>query len=160
MTTNYFGGVDPGWTGGIVILGADGGIVACSAGFDSEESFLESDAIQFLFNIHDDFNKAHVAVERVGANPVFGSKSSFSFGRSVGALIVALSVSEASWSYVSVVEWQKRMLIGTSKSLSTKKRARLVASRLWPRWDKLRHAGAVDAALIAEYLRRREQRLQ
>lgn len=62
--------------------------------------------------------------------------------------------------------WQKAMLPGYKKGCDTKKLALQKARELWPdeKWlatprSKVPHDGAVDACLIAEYLRRKDQNL-
>ena len=67
---------------------------------------------------------------------------------------------------IRAFEWQKAMLPGYKKGADTKKLALKLANELWPNekwmatfrsrapWD-----GAIDAAIIAEYHRRKDQNL-
>ena len=67
---------------------------------------------------------------------------------------------------VRAFEWQKAMLPGYKKGVDTKKKALELANKLWPseNWlatprSKVAHDGAVDSAIIAEHLRRKDQNL-
>lgn len=66
------------------------------------------------------------------------------------------------WERITPQSWQRNLIPG-AKAGETKARALELASRLWPRetWlasEKCRtpHDGMIDAALIAEYARRKE----
>ena len=100
---------------------------------------------------------AHVFIEHVQAMPRQGVVSMFSFGAGWGLVRGICAGLGLPYELVRPQEWQKVMLAGQPKGAEY-----LVASRLWPHenWrasDRSRkpHDGLVDAALIAEYGRRR-----
>jgi crossover junction endodeoxyribonuclease RuvC len=99
----------------------------------------------------------HVMIEAVHAMPGQGVVSMFSFGTSWGILRGICIGVGLSYELVRPQEWQKVMLAGQPKHSEY-----LVASRLWPHVDwratercRVPHSGLVDAALIAEYGRRK-----
>ncbi len=99
----------------------------------------------------------HVIIEAVQAMPGQGVVSMFTFGASWGLVRGVCAGLGLSYELVRPQEWQKAMLAGQPKQSEY-----LVASRLWPQaewrgshWSRVPHSGLVDAALIAEYGRRR-----
>lgn len=109
---------------------------------------------------------AHAFLERQQAMPSQGLSSTFQTGVGYGVLRGLLSGLQIPWSVVSAQSWQKVMLAGLARSAGPKASAGLasvVCKRLWPteEWraserSKIAHDGLCDAALIAEYGRRKE----
>lgn len=107
----------------------------------------------------------HVFVEHSQAIPHTGSTTSaFNFGAGFGKLIGIIETLKIPLTLVKPRSWQSEMLRSTSKNINTKKRALIVATRLFPQTNfilercRVAHDGAVDAALIAEYGRRKIKR--
>ncbi len=98
-----------------------------------------------------------VVVEEPGGSK--SAKAAVSMAASFHAIRALLDLRKMRWHRVTPQEWQREMLPG-SKSGETKARALELARRLWPRekWlatERCRtpHDGAIDAAIMAEWLR-------
>jgi hypothetical protein len=103
------------------------------------------------------FQKPMVFIEAVGARPRQGVVAMFSFGTGWGLVRGICAGLGIPYELVRPQEWQGLLLKGQPKGSEY-----LVASRLWPNADwraseraQVPHSGLVDAALIAEYGRRR-----
>ena len=152
----YFIGVDPGWSGAIAMLDQCGGVIALRRGYRTASEFLLAmDRLGLDRKWIQGSRQVCGAVERVNPNPKFGAKGNYSYGRAVGVLETWLFGVGLRYELVTPAVWQ-RALLKPSDGKDTKARARTVATRLWPSWAELKHSGACDAALIAEWLRRRE----
>lgn len=94
------------------------------------------------------------ALEKVSASPQMGVTSSFTFGRSYGALEMMLTMLGVPFVFVTPQTWQKAMgcLTGGDKNIS-----KAAAQRLFPAL-KITHANA-DSLLIAEWCRRNRDKL-
>lgn len=143
---NYIG-IDPGVSGAIVQLSQDGLPERWLCKFKTPTEIYE--CVRDTAVVLDD---SRFAVEHVHCNPKFGAKGNFKFGMALQAVLCGL-VREC-WEFVSPHVWQRLLL--KSDGENTKQRAKAAASRLWPGHEILKHGGAIDAALIAEWLRRRE----
>lgn len=144
---NYVG-IDPGVSGAFVRLDECGAIVGWCSQF---ADYLEIFRLVAGFLVR----PCKVAVEFVHSSPVFGAKGNWAFSAAVHALYCGLDNAGVSYELVKVNVWQKETTLKSDGS-DPKARAKAAASRLWPGHDILRHGGAIDAALIAEWLRRRE----
>jgi crossover junction endodeoxyribonuclease RuvC len=95
-------------------------------------------------------------LESVHAMPKQGVVSVFTFGEGFGVLKGALAALEIPYDLVTPQRWKRVMLDGTGKD---KGASRLAARRLWPAqsglFNRVRDDGRADAALMAEYGRRR-----
>lgn len=143
--TRVFVGIDPGASGGLVAIHENGDIlnIAKTGGLTASERRLAiTDAI-FGHNYT-------VFLEAVHAMPKQGVSSTFKFGFDFGLWQGLLQP----WGYelVSPQKWQRAMgcLTGGDKGVS-----RAAAHRLWPGEAKLLTNATADAALIAEYGRRK-----
>lgn len=150
-------GVDPGLDGGFAAL-TDGGVVlrvmpTLAVG---TKRAIDEQALVHLFL---DFQPGQTMVflESVGARPGQGVTSMFSFGLGFGVIRGVLAGLGFPYELVRPQEWQREMLTGQPKGSEY-----ATASRLWPNtsWTATPrcsrpHSGLVDAALIAEYGRRR-----
>lgn len=99
----------------------------------------------------------HVWIEAVQAMPKQGVVAMFTFGTGWGLVRGICAGLGLRYELVRPQEWQRALLLGQPAGAEY-----LVASRLWPgtsfrasSQSKKPHSGLVDAALIAEYGRRR-----
>ena len=148
-------GIDPGFDGALVALTHEGLELALMPVVAvGKRRKLDEQAIVGWLAIH---RPAHIFIESVQAMPRQGVVSMFSFGAGWGLVRGICAGLGLSYELVRPQEWQKAMLAGQPKGSEY-----LVASRLWPtaNWRATPrcfkpHSGLVDAALIAEYGRRR-----
>lgn len=152
MRAALFVGVDPGSHGALVALDQRGS-VADFATWESVETMAEA-----LWNRIGPKAQGRwlprVVLEHTHAHPHWSARSCFSFGQWTGAVRAVTCVAGVPLEIVTVYLWQKTMFAG-SDGKTPKAKARNVAKRLWPNWE-VEHDGLIDAALIAEWLRRRE----
>lgn len=146
-----FCGIDPGASGGIVILDAKGGIVGAW-----KMPPTDHDVAELLGGFAPRIRRA--VIEAVHSMPGQGVASSFKFGASYGGLRMALACLRIPFEGVSPSKWTSDMgLNRKSRSegrTAKKNRNKARAQQLWPA-EKFTHATA-DAALMAEWLRLRE----
>ena len=134
-------GIDPGKSGGIAwILDKDVEAVKMPA--------TNRDLLDELKLIRD-HNEAICMLEKVHSMPKQGVVSTFSFGKNVGHIEMALTAVEIPYDEVTPAKWQRALgcLSGGDKNVTKRK-----AQELFPSL-KITHAIA-DALLIAEYARR------
>lgn len=156
----FFVGVDPGLTGGIVVLDADGGILSKSIMPRREDGSIDSERVfdilpTKVLGIDDVF----LTIEKVWSFPNQGVSSTFTFGKATGVIIGALETALSVRAYeVSPQTWQ-RNLWGNVEN--TKKAAVEFAETNWPEETFLAtarsrkpHQGMIDAACLAEWSRR------
>lgn len=144
-------GVDPGKTGGMVLLRDDGAILT-SLPLDLLELRTIAEHLR-------DWAPTHTFVEQVSAMPGQGVVSTFTFGRVFGEVLGMLAALDLPHTLVRPATWQKVAYAGVSGD--GKERSRVAAARLFPKENfhatprsRTPHGGMVDAALIAEYGRR------
>jgi crossover junction endodeoxyribonuclease RuvC len=152
MERDMYLGVDPGQSGGFVLLDPDGRVDAAW-----KMPATERDTADLLGEFAPRIRVA--AIEAVHSMPGQGVSSSFKFGASYGGLRMALICLRIPFTGVSPHKWTSDMGL-TRKTLSEgrtakKNRNKARAQELWP-GTKWTHATA-DAALIAEWIRRRER---
>lgn len=143
-------GIDPGVSGGLAVLRADGTTEYVRA-FNPE--MTEEDLVTAIrcgigaLYVND---SQMVFMEKVGYKAGDGGKGSFTFGRVVGLIRGALLAQNYKPIDVYPMLWQGTMgcLSGGNKNVTKRK-----AMELFP-GEKITHAVA-DALLIAEYGRRR-----
>ncbi|MDQ2696926.1 MAG: hypothetical protein M3Z21_16430 [Pseudomonadota bacterium] len=146
-----FLGVDPGISGALAVLDADGALVdhlhmpIIQGG---KRARVNAAALaQFLAGFQGQRLTAYV--ERVGAMPGQGSASMFSFGHSAGVLEGVLAALEIPLELVVPAAWKRHHgLIGRPKDA-----ARARAVHLYPAapLHRKRDAGLADAILIGRY---------
>jgi hypothetical protein len=143
----YFVGIDPGKSGGVVILTGAGAIFEAWPMPELDELKLLSEWIVT--------NKAFVAIEDVQPDRGWQIKSAWTFAKHVGQLHLLFPKAKL----VSPKTWQAKMTKGYP-SKDPKERALMAASVRWKAMTWLAttrcknpHDGMIDAALIAEYLR-------
>lgn len=135
-------GIDPGASGGIAISNISGISV-------HKMPATERDVVELL----ETWGRPRFAfIEKVGAMPRQGVSSTFKFGMHYGFLRGVLTALAIPFEDVTPQKWQATM---RCLSKGDKNVTKATAQRLWPdiKWT---HATA-DAALIAEYGRRRLQ---
>jgi hypothetical protein len=138
----HYMGIDPGYSGAIVVIDEDGGFVASIRLSDTEHDVADF-VDEFSHNI------TLGVLERVSAMPRQGVSSTFKFGTSYGfcrGLLVSFAVP---FEDVTPGKWQREL---KCLSKGDKNVTKAAAQRLFPD-QKVVHATA-DAMLLAEYARR------
>ncbi len=144
MRATYMG-IDPGKSGGIAFV-TDG------LGPEAYKMPETEHDIWHLIGIYK--QAAHAVIENVHSMPGQGVSSTFTFGKSFGGLLMALTAAEIPYTVVSPGVWQKKMgCLSKGDKNVTKRRAQ----QLFPS-TQITHATA-DALLLAEYARRVENGL-
>ncbi len=151
---SYYVGWDPGKSGALVMLNADGSY---------DQSFLLKDG----WGIHPSAFMQGVrhCVEKVHAMPGQGVTSMFSFGMSYGGILAILELKESPHTLVTPQAWKKEIL----KGLNYKGDKKIAAEWLFrehpeakevciPPRCRVPNMGLVDAWCIAEYGRRHWRR--
>lgn len=165
-------GIDPGLTGGIVVLGEDRKLLAkypipsiittkkMSGGKTKRTSAIDLNGLRKIFEEWADFIDV-VYLEKVSAMPNQGVVSVFKFGRVFGILEAMVAAYKMPVVMVTPRTWCKTMHKGVSPDLSPKAKSGVVLGRLFPEIDlratersKKPHEGMLDALLIAEYGRK------
>ena len=156
--TRSFVGIDPGKSGGIVII-------------EGSEIFCEKMPLSCLDIWHCiarlDCNGpiTHIYLEKVHSSPQQGVRSAFTFGEGFGMLQMALAAKESyPHTLVTPQVWQRELGIPPRKKKepigSFKERLRAYAQRLYPKSEIWKgttltlQRSVSDAILIAEYGRR------
>lgn len=141
-------GIDPGQSGGMVLLLTDGSIVDRLAFANKTEHDIRETFMEYI-----ELADLRAYIETVHSMPGQGVASTFKFGRNFGFLIGMLTAMAIPYELVTPQKWQKAMGIPPrSKNASKgdhKRNLKSAAQRLWPRakWT----LAICDAALIAEY---------
>lgn len=157
-------GVDLGLNGGIAAVDSDSGALVSALPMPIARKTYD---IPALLDILRHYNPADcmLAYEALHVMPpgMGGSKSNFARGYGMGVIETALAALRIPSQPVRATVWQKAMFKGLKVDKGESKAAALtVARRLWPSetWlvglnrRRVPHEGLVDAALIAEWLRR------
>lgn len=152
-------GIDPGVTGGLVIL-TEGGIV-------DDYIAMPSTELDLWKWISKKKGVDEVYLEKVWAAPTQGRKqggsSMFKFGYGYGLVNMAVTAAGLRLHHVTPLTWQKELKIPSKKKEETKpqhkERLRKKAQQLYPNldvWDRTlgEQRAVCDALLIAEYGRR------
>ncbi|MCK6470855.1 MAG: Holliday junction endonuclease [Planctomycetes bacterium] len=153
---NYLG-CDPGLDGGLAALTPEGLVlrVMPAVAVGKRRQLDEQAIVQWLMQFQP--ASTRVFIEAVGARPKQGVVAMFSFGTGWGLVRGVCAGLGLPYELVRPQEWQGEVLKGQPPGSEY-----LVASRLWPNaeWraserSSKPHDGLVDAALLAEYGRRR-----
>jgi len=148
-------GIDPGLDGGLAAIGPEGlelmRMPVVPVG--KRKQIDEQVVVAWLARVR----PGCVFIEKVGARPGQGVVAMFTFGTGWGLVRGVCAGLGLPYELVRPQEWQRSMLAGQPKGSEY-----LVASRLWPNaeWRASGRSnrildGLVDAALIAEFGRRR-----
>ena len=137
-----FLGIDPGKTGGI--SRHDGKTIAAFKFTDC----TPADMYSIIYDVSRG-SSVVALIEKIHSMPKQGVKSSFTFGRNYGMLLMALTALKIPFEYVTPSVWQKHLkcLTKGDKNITKKK-----AQELFP-YLKITHYTA-DALLIGEYYKR------
>lgn len=141
-------GVDPGKNGGYAVID-DCGVRA----YPWDDVFFVSD-----MNALRTRQGIMAAVEKVGARPGQGTVSMFSFGKSAGYIEGVLTALGIPYQLIPPATWKREFsLIGKDKRASIAACRKLFPELDLHRTEKCRvdSDGKAEAALIAEYARRR-----
>lgn len=148
--TPLYLGIDPGLSGGIAALTADGAVAWTSKMFDNERGLLDA-LLGLSSSTLDETGQPHIraSLERVHSSPQMGVTSAFTFGKGYGGLRMALLAADVSFEEVTPQSWQKSLgcLSRGDKNVTKRK-----AQDLFPRVT-VTHAIS-DALLLAEFCRR------
>lgn len=149
MAFEFFIGIDPGKTGGLVLLSAQRVILGKMpmGTLDETINFLSSVKGQVL-----------VVIEKAQAMPKNGAVGMFNYGQGYGEILGALSALGIPHLCVPPRKWASRMHEGIPRDLEPKLRSLQAVGHLFPGLDlkatprcSKQHEGMVDAILIAEY---------
>lgn len=155
-------GIDPGITGGIVVLNEDGDIVqALRTPIYVERGKKHYDVPgmrEVLMRAAKDGGQPLAGIEKVGTLPRDGRVGAFNFGVGYGLWLGLLSGLYISYMEITPQGWQSKMLAGLPKGPQTKASAVRASKSLFPHIPIGIKAdwGIADAALIAEYTRRKD----
>ncbi len=152
-------GIDPGSSGGIAIIWADGRAQAFAMPYDHGD--YDEAALRSMMDMEGE--QAFAVLEKVHAMPKQGVSSSFTFGAGWGLIRGLLSGLQVPYMLVTPQAWQKVMLAGEEHKdrKERKDSAVRVARRLFPDVSllptpkcKKASDGMAEALLIAEFGRR------
>ena len=144
-------GIDPGKTGAVCAMHADGP--------DVRRFPEDGDPLETMAELMSEYYIAHAYLERVSAMPGNGAVSMFNFGRGYGLIQGWLRGLLIPFTLVSPRVWQKELHLGCSGA-DAKARSAQAAKQLFPAAElvlprcRKPHDGMVDALLIAEWGRR------
>lgn len=149
-------GIDPGYSGAIAVLGADGGVLKMH---DMPVYYKENNRkaidIQAIKTIFLEQAPKHVVIEQVASRHGDGPVGAFSFGAGYGILLGLLAGIGIPHTTVLPQVWKKDLSVPANKD-----EARARASQLLPLyssfWLLKKHDGRAEAALIALYGLRRQ----
>ena len=157
MTTQWYGGIDNGFTGAVAFINADGTeavvhdapLFVVQSGKRKRQE-LNADAMANILRIP---GLIRVAVEKAATMPKQGIASSGRFMHGHGLWMGILAALKIPHEIVPPQRWKKTVLHGMGKD---KDAARMRAQQMFPKIDLslVKHHGRADALLIAEWLRR------
>lgn len=156
-------GIDPGLTGGVVVLDGDGFLdYALRTPVIKEKSKRHFDIPSMVECVRkgmDSDPRFMVAIEKVGAMPRDGRVGAFNFGKGYGLWLGILGALSIPYLEITPQRWQSTMLAGLPRGPHTKISAVQRSKSLFPTLPIRNKTdwGMADAALIAEYARQQKQ---
>lgn len=153
-------GIDPGLKGGLALYQPSQLVVWAMPTVKvmrngSERGETDMQQLLALFRIAKR-EGATAVVEKVGARRGEAASSAFTFGKGYGAILMGLAACEVPVEHVAPQTWKKAMATPADKGM-----ARARASEVFPShanlWPLKKDDGKAEAALMAEYLRRKLQ---
>lgn len=144
-------GIDPGLTGAIAILAADGSFVSVAdlpVIRDAKLAWIDGSELQSMILTSLEGRTAVAVVERVSSMPGQGIASSFQFGVGFGSVLGVLQALHIRIELITASSWKR------SYGLSKDKRASLHKARLLFPTAELhlaKHDGRAEALLLAQY---------
>jgi len=156
-------GIDPGKTGGIVILSSIPGY--------SRETLIpmpqtEHDLWQVFDALRSHGRPVTAVIEKVWGMPGQSSVAMFNFGQGYGSLRLALTAIGAEWEEITPQAWMKALSIPSGKKgedkAAKKLKLKVKAQQLYPKlgiWNeaKYKQMAICDALLIATYCKRKHE---
>lgn len=144
-------GIDPGLTGALAVLDADGIIVTLAdlpVIRDRSLAWIDGGELQSLLLDALRGRPARAVVERVSAMPRQGVASSFTFGVGFGSILGVLQAMQIGIELVTAAQWKRSLGLPANKRTSLD-RARL----LFPGADLrlAKHDGRAEALLLAHW---------
>lgn len=154
-------GIDPGVTGGVVVLDADGAPILSTRTPVVRVGTKRTYDIPGMVGLLEEAltaaqGKVSAVIEKVGTMPRDGRVGAFNFGVGYGLWLGILSALGISYYEVTPQRWQADMLAGLPRGDKTKLSSITRCQTLFPGVPikaKADH-GIADAALLAEYARR------
>lgn len=143
MSAHCILGIDPGVTGGLAFLSADG-VEALDIPVVAGE--VDIDAIADMIRAR---SPQAAIIERASAMPKQGVSSTFKFGAAYGALRAVVAALAVPSHLVAPAVWKRFYGLDADKE-----KARALAIRLWPRnggFSRKKDHGRAEASLIARY---------
>lgn len=140
-------GVDPGASGGIVVLAGDGRVI---------QAGRMPECPRGIYSALTGFETCEACMEFVHSSPQMGVASAFTFGKGAGWVEGVFAALGINWTTVLPKKWQTEMGIpprGQKTTVEHKNVTKAKAQELFPHLT-VTHATA-DALLIAEYYRRK-----
>jgi crossover junction endodeoxyribonuclease RuvC len=159
-----FLGIDPGQSGGLVLLGPKGAICDREVMPVDPAGDLNRMAFINMLTEWQSWDQLHIFLERIIS---FGlsAKGALTFGRQLGMIEQIIWERQLPVTFVEPSKWTKEIHQGIDSNLKSKAKSEIAATRLFPgvnfratERSKKNHDGLIDAALIAEYGRRITQR--
>lgn len=149
-------GIDPGLSGALAVLDADGGIALLAdlpVIRDRSLAWIDGGAMQTTLLDAIQGRPCRTVVERVSAMPRQGIASAFTFGVGLGSILATLQTLRLPIELVTAATWKLALGLGKDKRASIDK-ARL----LFPTADLIlaKHDGRAEALLIAWWAMRRQ----
>ncbi len=144
-------GADPGASGAIAVI--DGSTMNLTVFKWTEDRALNFEMLQKIRNC---YGVIHGVVERVHSMPQQGVRSTFTFGRNYGELLMALTAAKIPFEDVTPAKWQSDLSVKKrekGKNAQHKRNLAALARQLYPN-TKLTLATA-DAALLATWMYRK-----
>lgn len=146
--------MDPGFSGGCAILGADGEIRQASI-MPLVAKVLDFVSMKEMF---EKFGVTHCFLEKAQSFPKQGVVSSFNYGKHFGHLEATVAMLKVPYTLVTPSVWTREMHQGVEQFLPAKEKSLLAITRLYPGYDlrknarcKNPHEGIMDSILIAAY---------
>jgi len=144
-------GIDPGQTGGLVLLDTEGirKAIPTPLIYPTKKPTLATTPLLYLFDGYYETTADYAVIENVHAMPAQGVSSSFQFGRMFGAIEAAAGMYANEIIYVTPQKWKKHFgLLKTDKNASMAKATELYGNE---HWGLKKHEGVAEAALIATW---------
>jgi crossover junction endodeoxyribonuclease RuvC len=144
-------GIDPGISGAVGALNADGSFHCCftlPAIRDKSLSWIDGQQLTSQLLQAMDGQPARVVIERVASRPGQGVASCFGFGVTYGSILAAIQVLRLPLTFVTPAVWKRDLSLGKDKNA-----ARHKAQLLWPTADLslVKHHNLAESLLLAHW---------
>jgi hypothetical protein len=154
-------GIDPGLTGGIVVLNSNADVIYKTVmpvtNSDKKEYDIKT-LIEVFNNIRVLDKDIRVCLEKSYVRPIQGIRAAFSTGYGFGILQALLESNQMSYEIINPTVWMKEVFMGNYRK-DEKKQSVLWAQRKWPKenWlptikSKMASDGLTDSAGMAFYM--------